>query len=168
MLQVDVEETSASEEIARIQRAIKRTKKWTSTAEGSDLDSGRSIGVADMETTSMPKSSGVFDYAQWLVEKLTSEQCGKLQRPSTYMDVCAGLGTSVIAQEALRRAMLQYRLCIDGQCTCLIEIAKDLQAALRRHLECVKATAPILESNADLTSGNILDVDGNPVDQKLE
>ena len=58
-----------------------------------------------MEATSMPKASGVVDYAEWRIGKLTDEQRIKLARSFSCMDLCVGLGTTPIVSGAIRRAM---------------------------------------------------------------
>ena len=124
-------------------------------------DSGASAG-------SMPATSGVFDYCSWLVAKLTEEQRKRLANPFTYIDLCAGLGTSIIAAEALRRGLAQNSLKGGGECTCLTELQSDKRDALRRRLECVQGDAPqpcILEANADLVKTSITDDRGKPVEQ---
>lgn len=151
MAELDGEATSESEETKRIQHATKRTKMWTSDecTSGSD-DDGHAMGEADMEATSMPKTSGVFDYAEWLIGKLTDEQRRKLACSFSYLDLCAGLGTTLIAHEAIQRAMEKHGLRIDGRCNGLTEFSKDRREALGRRLDSLGFTAPIKKSNADL------------------
>ena len=66
------------------------------------------------------------------------------------MDFCVGLGTTLIAHEALRRAMVKHGLSIDGRCNGLTESSKDRREALGRRLESLGFTAPIKKGNADL------------------
>ena len=108
-------------------------------------------GGANMEATSMPKTSGVFDYAGWLIGKLTDEERSKLARSFSYMDLCAGLIATLIAHDAIRRAMDKHGLHIDGRCTGLTELSKDRRDALGRRLGSLGFTAPTKKSNADLT-----------------
>ena len=84
----DGEATSESEETKRIQQATKRTKRWTRSDEctsGSDDD--HAMGEANMEATSMPKTSGVFEYVEWRIGKLTDEQRSNLARSFSYLDL---------------------------------------------------------------------------------
>jgi len=84
------EETSVSTETGRIAAAAKRTKLWETDAEEDTTTSeeGLTVPVAS-DSSSMPNSSGVFDYATWLVNRLTEEQRQKLTRHFSWMDLCA-------------------------------------------------------------------------------
>ena len=166
-----MEDTSESEETARIRQAAKRARKWD--RKGDDESSGSSyiskaedVSMSSSMCLSMPKTSGVFDYAQWVVDKLELEHRDALKdvfQKTTYMDLCAGLGTSMIANEALRRALLP---CIVAQCTALTEKAPDIQEALRRRLAVAGYdNVPMLQSNAMLASDSIQDIDGNHIDR---
>ena len=67
--------TSESEETTRINRATKRTQRWAQQDQGtsgSDVDD--TMGEVGTTSSSMPKTSGVFDYAEWLLSKLSEEQ----------------------------------------------------------------------------------------------
>ena len=88
------EETYVSEETARIAAAAKRTKWWDADAKEDTTSSeeGLTAPVAS-DSGSMPNSSGVFDDATWLVNRLTEEQRQKRTRHFSWMDLCAGLGT---------------------------------------------------------------------------
>ncbi len=148
----DGEETSESEETARIKAADKRAKMWDhNEVSTSDSDADHAQEAACMESPSMPKTSGVFDYADWLVSTLSEEQRGKLTRAFSFMDLCAGLGTTLIAYEAIRRAMQKHGLPLDGECSGLTELAKDRREALGRRLTSLGLKARVLNSNADLT-----------------
>ena len=83
----------------------------------------------------MPKPSGVFDYAEWRIGKLTDEQRSNLARSFSYMDLSVWLGTTLIAHEAIRRAMAKRGLTINGQCTGLTESDKERREALGRRLK---------------------------------
>ena len=100
----------------------------------------------------MPNSSGVFDYATWLVGRMSHEQQLKLTHSFTWVDLCAGLGTPFIAYEALRRALQPYGLCPTGECTGLTEKSKNRRDALRRRMVHFAFSDPISRSNEDLTS----------------
>ena len=154
----DGEATSESEETKRIQQATKRAKKWTCPDERtSGSEPEYALGEANMGATSMPKTSGVFHYTEWLIGKLTDDQRRKLARSFTYMDLCAGLGTTLMVHEAIRRAMARHRLKINGRCIGLTESVKDRREALGRRLDCLGLNAPIKNSNADL-SGDLSDM----------
>ena len=110
------EVTSESPETTRIQQAANRTHKWTCPDEHtSGSEPEYAMGQANMEATSMPKTSGVFHYTEWLIGKLTDEQRSQLARSFTYMDLCVGLGTTLIVHEASRLAMAKRGLNVNGQ-----------------------------------------------------
>ena len=149
----DGELTSESEETTRINRATKRTKRWAQQDEGtSGSDVDHAMGEVGIVSSSMPKTSGVFDYAEWLLSKLSEEQRKKLARSFSYMDLCAGLGTTLIVYEAIRRALNKHALCIHGECHGMTELSKDRREALGRRLASLSFAAPILPRNADLTA----------------
>ena len=111
-------------------------KKWTCPDErtsGSERE--YAMGQANMEATSMPKTSGVFHYTEWLIGKLTDDQRRKLARSFAYMDLCAGLGSTLIVHEAIRQAMANHGLQTNGQCTGLTELSKERREALVRRVE---------------------------------
>ena len=164
---------SDSEETIRIQQAKKRAKEFkekgqtkrVQVADSSDEEHG--CDVDDWEPRSAPKTSGVFHYAEWFVGKLEPCQRDALKRAfekATYMNLCAGLGTSIIITEALHRALMP---CTGPpQCVCLTECNKDRQAALQRRIETLpQVNIPILASNAILALDDIKDVHGNDVSQ---
>ena len=97
----------------------------------------------------------------WLVGRLTEEQRLKLTQPFTWMDFCAGLGTSLIAYEALRRGMLPHGLSPAGECKGLTETCKDRREALRRRAVHATNSPPIFVSNSSLTSRAPKDDQGN-------
>ena len=99
----------------------------------------------------MPETSGVFDYTEWLIGKLTDEKRSQLARSFTYMDLSAGLGTTLIVHEAIRLAMAKRGLKLNGQCAGLTESDKDRREALGRRLDCLGLNAPIKNRNADLS-----------------
>jgi hypothetical protein len=90
--------TSESEETTRINRANKRTQIWAQQDQGtSGTDVDHTMGEVGTTSSSMPKTSGVFDYAEWLLSKLSEEQRKKkLAQSFSYMDLCAGLGTTLM------------------------------------------------------------------------
>ena len=166
---VDVEKTSASEETTRIQTAAKHAKTWLSMEEhtSSSNDEMQVDAATDMGSASMPNTSGVFNYAMWLVGKLSSQQRDKLQIGFHFMDLCAGLGTTLLAHEALKSAMRHYGLRTDGACTGLTELAEGKREALRRRCARLKINTPIFKSNASLTLQTPEDAEGNLVDVPL-
>lgn len=156
----DGEETSMSEETARIKTASKKARTWrahpdlpmedTSSSDPDDID--HALPAATDDSTGGPKTSAVFDYAVWFLGEMTPDQRAKLARSFSYMDLCAGLGTSLIVQEALRRAMLNHGLQSKGRCTCLTESNAEKREALQRRLYCIESQARILKSNAALSA----------------
>ena len=63
--------TSESEETTRINRATKRTQRWAQQDEGtSGSDVDHAMGEVGTTSSSMPKTSGVFDCAEWLLSKI--------------------------------------------------------------------------------------------------
>ena len=71
--------TSESEETTRINRATKRTQRWAQQDQGQDQgtsgsDVDHTMGEVGTTSSSMPKTIGVFDYADWLLSKLSEEQ----------------------------------------------------------------------------------------------
>lgn len=71
----DGELTSESEETTRINRATKRTQRWAQQDQGtSGSDVDHTMGEVGTTSSSMPKTSGVFDYAEWLLIKFSEEQ----------------------------------------------------------------------------------------------
>ena len=58
---------------------------------------------------SHPITSGAFDYGSWVIQEVSTEaECRKLAKtPFTYMDLFAGMGTSIISVEAVRRALAE-------------------------------------------------------------
>ena len=129
-----MEETSVSDERARIAAAAKRTRTWRGDASEVTSSDEMVATPAASDSHSMPNSSGVFDYATWLVGRLTAEQRQKLTHSFTWMDLCAGLGTSFVAYEALRRALLPHGLSPAGECQGLTEMSDSTRAALRRRI----------------------------------
>ena len=155
-----MEETSVSEETARIAAAAKRTIAWKGDGEESTSSDEAFTTPAASDTHSLPKSSGVFDYAIWLLGRLTEEQRQKLTRSFSWMDLCAGLGTPFIAYEALRRGMLPHGICPDGQCKGLTEMSESRRAALRRRARQVDNSPPVYTSNSALTCRTPKDDEG--------
>ena len=144
--------TSASEATARIASASNRTKPRYNISEcTSSSDEQLTTGAASNGHI-MPNSSGVFDYATWLVGRMSHEQRLKLSHSFTWADLRAGLGTPFIAYEVVRRALQPYGLCPAGKCTGLAEMSKDRRDALRRRMVHAAPSAPIFRSNEDLTS----------------
>ena len=58
-----------------IQQAAERARKWDTKTDKESSDSSHiSNAEVDPVSPSVPKISGVFDYAQWIVDKLETEQ----------------------------------------------------------------------------------------------
>ena len=70
---------------------------------------------------SHPITSGAFDYCSWVIKEVLSEaECEKLAKaPFTYMDLCAGMGTSIISVEAVRRALAERGVTLRSTCIAL-------------------------------------------------
>jgi hypothetical protein len=101
------EVTSASEETARIASASNRTKSWYNNSECTSSSDEHLTTASASNGHIMPTSSGVFDYATWLVGRMSHAQQLKLTHSFTWVDLCAGLGTPFIA---VRRALQPYGL----------------------------------------------------------
>ena len=168
---VDANEvTSESEETTRIRSAEKGTRKWNPKADDAKSDATSTTShLSDAGivggSSSKPKTNGLFDYTEWLVAKLGDEQREALKHAfekTTYMDLCAGLGTSLIVNEALKRALLP---CAGATCTGLTESSKEKQVALQRRLDKAGCSAvPVLASNAALGSRHMQDVKGKAIE----
>ena len=156
-----MELTSVSEETGRIAAAAKKTSSWNGNAE--DVSSSEEMLTTPVASHShnISNTSGVFDYATWLVGRLTEEQRRKLTHSFTWMDLCAGLGTPLIAYEALRRGLLPHGLSPAGECQGLTEMSDNRRAALRRRTMHTTNSPPIFPSNSALTSRTPKDDQGN-------
>ena len=149
---VETSVSDGSEETDRIAAATKKTLSWSADAGESTSADEMSTAPATSHSQSLPKTSGLFDYATWVVEGLTSEQRQKLTSKFTWIDLCAGLGTPLIVYEALRRALLPYDLRPAGECTGMTEMNDNKRAALRRRAQHLSHDAPIFKSNEALGS----------------
>ena len=147
-----LEQTSDSEETHRIAEATSKTAEWARDADLAASSEDEFATPVAGDGQSVPKTSGAFDYATWLLARLTPEQRLKLTSAFTWIDLCAGLGTPFVAYEALRRAMSLYSLKPSGECKGLTEMSKEKRAALRRRAVHVDSSPPIFERNSDLTS----------------
>ena len=156
-----IEQTSVSEETGRIAEASLKTAVWSGDANQVTSSEDDFATPAAVDGQHVPNTSGVFDYATWLVDRLTLEQRLKLAGHFTWIDLCAGLGTPFIAYEALHRAMLPHGLKLAGECKGLTEKTKEKRAALRRRAVYGGSSPPIFVSNSDLTSRMPKDDEGN-------
>ena len=127
-----MEQTSVSEETARIAKAALKTAEWSGDPNEMTSSEDDFATPAAADGQSVPNTSGAFDYATWLVERLTPEQRLKLTGRFTWIDLCAGLGTPFIAYEALRRGMERHGFRPAGECKGLTEMVPEKRAALRR------------------------------------
>ena len=150
-----------SEETRRIAAASNHTQSWDGGAEEGTSCEEACTAPASSASHSNPKTSGVFDYAIWLLGRLTAQQREKLTKPFTWIDLCAGLGTPLITYEALRRGMLPYGQSLTGQCEGMTEMCKDRRDALRRRALHADGSPPIFDSNSSLTSRTPKDDQGN-------
>ena len=158
----DMEDTSASEETLRIAAAARKMRSWDGDADECTSSEEAFTTPVASDSQGTPNTSGAFDYATWLVARLTGEQRLKLTRAFTWIDLCSGLGTPLLIYEALRRALQSYDLSPAGECTGMTEICKERRAALRRRAMHVSAGNPsIFSSNASLTTPRPKDDQGN-------
>ena len=133
------EETSSSGsyETKRLRAA---NAKWNPpppeevTSEEDDADGGGTqwtqVGAG---CSKRPVTSGVFHFCNYIIEHILDED-GRAQiskQPYCYMDFCAGLGTSVICTEALRRSLLAVGKTLDATCVCLTEKCPKKLAVLK-------------------------------------
>ena len=119
-------ETSDSEETVRIATSQKNTASWAKTATENDDDDAdlsaesssdlpNSMSAITVEgPSSHPTSSGCFHYTEWLCAQLSHEQLQQVLKDYTYMDFCAGFGTSFLANHAIKRAMNLQGVQIEG------------------------------------------------------
>lgn len=148
---------SGSEECKRIlsaRRTVQNDKCWKSAAKefvGEEAP-GHHAPSVDMATSDsemewdephatsasggIPASSGIFDYTAWLMEaQLDEDQRQRLhERVWTYMDFCAGFGTSTVVAEAVRRASQRHALNCEGHCVAITEADPKKRAHLHHVL----------------------------------
>ena len=153
--------TSESEETRRIAAATKRTQAWSSKGGEATSSDELETAAATSHSQNVPDTSGLFDYATWLMDLLTDTQRQSLTSRFTWMDLCAGLGTPIIVYEALRRALLPFNLSLDGTCTGLTEMNDSRREALRRRTVHAPNDPPIFKSNSELSSRTPKDDRGN-------
>ena len=156
-----IEQTSVSEETGRIAEASRKTAVWSGDANQVTSSEDDFATPAAVDGQHVPNTSGVFDYATWLVDRLTLEQRLKLAGRFTWIDLCAGLGNPFIVYEALRRGMLRHGLRPSGECKGLTEMSREKRAALRRRAVYGGSSPPIFVSSSDLTSRTPKDDEGN-------
>lgn len=109
----------------------------TSSSSSSDAELEKHPSNASSLASSLgvPTTSGIFDYCDWVWRcVLTSQEKARLSSISfTFMDFCAGLGTSLLAAEALRRQAATFK----GTCVAFTESTQWKQQALSRRLSAV-------------------------------
>ena len=178
----DAECTSESEETSRITQAAARASQWgrkgkqpTPKPKPSECTSDSETYMASAKCAtsgSHPITSGAFDYCSWVIKEVLSEaECEKLAKaPFTYMDLCAGMGTSIISVEAVRRALAERGVTLRSTCTALTEKNPRKREALHRRLlhQFGNPPAPdIFKSNAALAAERPVDEVGVLVSQAI-
>ena len=84
----------------------------------SKSDHESEIGAIELgggETSAaFPASSGLIDYATWLVQNLTPDEIQRLQDrwPTTYAELCAGMGSGTMALRALQMALCDHGIVV--------------------------------------------------------
>lgn len=157
------EATSESEETARIRRAAVAWRAGGVAVAEESIPTARSVDPA----TPTPLTSGLFDFTCWVVNQvLTPRERGAMEQLQfSYLDLCAGMGTSILAVEALRRALHHN---FEGTCIALTESDRKKRLGLVRRLEALaKITAhkdmpKIFSDTADLSKTPPVDADGHP------
>ena len=109
----------------------------------SKSDHESEIGAIELgggETSAaFPASSGLIDYATWLVQNLTLDEIQRLQDrwPTTYAELCAGMGSGTMALRALQKALCDHGIVVQNECTFVTETCawkrKALQQLLKGH-----------------------------------
>ena len=178
----DAECTSESEETSRITQAAARASQWgrkgkqpTPKPKPSECTSDSETYMASAKSAtsgSHPITSGAFDYCSWVIKEVLSEaECEKLAKaPFTYMDLCAGMGTSIISVEAVRRALAERGVTLRSTCIALTEKNPRKREALHRRLlhQFGNPPAPdIFKSNAALAAERPVDEVGVLVSQAI-
>jgi site-specific DNA-cytosine methylase len=113
---------------------------------------------------SVPATSGVFDYIQWVVDKiLTDDERNALCKhsPISIGSMCSGMGTEDLVCRAIENAMLQAgRDSFKTQSIYKAESDDKKIAFLKRHTH---SCTHIFPSNASLAHAEVEDVDGQIV-----
>ena len=107
----------------------------------SKSDHESEIGAIELgggETSaSFPASSGLIDYATWLVQNLTLDEIQRLQDrwPTTYAELCAGMGSGTMALRALQMALCDHGIVVQNECTFVTETCAWKRKALQQLLK---------------------------------
>ena len=89
--------------------------------------------------TALPKSSGVFDYLQWVVtdvlkhDELEVLKAKAAKATITVGSMCAGMGTEEIVFEGLRRSLQQHGISLQHHSVFKAEKDKAKMAFLQEH-----------------------------------
>ena len=134
-------------------------------------DSGNAPGPADTQHPK-PKSSGMLDFCQWMVEQLTPEerQQAAARWFRTFGEFCAGMGTGLMCCEGLRRAMATHDFEVDAKCTCFTEKVPWKAKALSDLSGCLKSqeqSPATFKLTGDLNEKcGLKDIHGNTISSK--
>ena len=135
-------------------------------------DSGNAPGPADTQHPK-PKSSGMLDFCQWMVEQLRPEerQQAAARWFRTFGEFCAGMGTGLMCCEGLRRAMATHDFEVNATCTCFTETTPWKAKALSDLSGCLKSqeqSPATFRRTGDLNDpcGLIKDIHGNTISSK--
>ena len=104
------------------------------TSDSDSADSGaRQSNQFEAGCSTRPVTSGLFDFCDYIVQHVLDEesQAQIIKQPYCYMDFCAGLGTSVICAEAVRRSLRTVGKELDATCVCLTEKCPKKLAVLK-------------------------------------
>ena len=111
--------------------------------------------------TSVPTSSGAFDYARWASLQLSPTESAALAKDAdlTIGSVCSGQSTESLAAEALSRCIPGFRVVITVLC--------ESDPRKRKHLEKVHPSAVMVKDVAELKSELVKDAKGKLRDKPL-
>ena len=140
-------------------------------SESSFATSDSDPGPADTQHPK-PKSSGMLDFCQWMVEQLTPEerQQAAARWFRTFGEFCAGMGTGLMCCEGLRRAMATHDFEVDAKCTCFTEKVPWKAKALSDLSGCLKSqeqSPATFKITGDLNEPcGLKDIHGNTISSK--
>ena len=138
------EETSSSGSI-ETKRLRAARAKWNTASTSTQTQAAEVTSDSDNEAmqsiqfeagcSTRPVTSGLFDFCDYIVQHILDEdgQTQIIKKPYCYMDFCAGLGTSVICTEAVRRSLQTVGKELDATCVCLTEKCPKKLAVLKRY-----------------------------------
>ena len=121
--------------------------------------------------TALPKSSGVFDYLQWVVtDVLKHDQLEVLKAKAakatiTVGSMCAGMGTEEIVFDGLRRSLQQHGISLQHHSVFKAEKDKAKMAFLQEHYG--NAMTTFVWDNHDLHKDTMVDAKGQAVQGRL-